>query len=88
MYQILRKYKDSNHPDYNKVIRSDLTLEEAQEHCNDPDTREPGVWFDSYTEEDEGYPKSFRSVHDIPVSMVCNLFQTHGDIIHRLRIYG
>lgn len=35
----------------NKVIGSGLTLEEAQEYCNDPDTREDGVWFCGYTKE-------------------------------------
>lgn len=32
------------------VIKRGLTLEEAQEHCNDPSTRGDG-WFDGYTEE-------------------------------------
>lgn len=52
-YKILRNYRDSNHPDHNKVIDSGLTLEEAQKHCNDPTTREPGVWFDCYVEDNE-----------------------------------
>lgn len=34
----------------NEVIETGLTLEEAQEHCNDPDTSGDG-WFDGYTEE-------------------------------------
>jgi len=28
-----------------------LTEEEAQEHCSNPDTREPGEWFDVYVAE-------------------------------------
>lgn len=28
-----------------------LTEEEAQEHCSNPDTREPGEWFDLYVAE-------------------------------------
>jgi hypothetical protein len=34
----------------NEVIREGLTLEEAQEHCNDPATHGDG-WFDGYEEE-------------------------------------
>jgi len=49
-YQIIRKYFDTNHPDHDKVIDEDLTLEEAQEHCKDPDTK-GGGWFDVYYEE-------------------------------------
>lgn len=32
----------------NEVIHTGLTLAEAQEHCNDPATREPGIYFDGY----------------------------------------
>lgn len=34
-----------------KVVDS---LEKAQEHCNDPETREEGKWFDGYTQKDLG----------------------------------
>ena len=51
MYKIVRFTFDNNHPDNHKVIKSDLTLEEAQEHCQRDDTRESGVWFDGYEEE-------------------------------------
>ena len=61
-YKIVRGYRDS----YDKqTIRTGLTLDEAQEHCRDPETSsrtctEPenverteahGPWFDGYTEE-------------------------------------
>jgi hypothetical protein len=52
MYKIVRKYRDMNHPDHNKVIATGLSLEEAQEHCKDPSTHESGVWFDCYYEQD------------------------------------
>lgn len=60
-YQIVRHYFNS----YRKrIIRRGLTLEEAQAHCNDPETssktcqrpenkrrtRRYGPWFDGYTE--------------------------------------
>lgn len=51
-YKIVRKYRDNKHPDHNKVIKTGLTLEEAQAHCQDPSTQEPGVWFDCYYQED------------------------------------
>lgn len=50
-YKIVRFCFDDNHPDHNRVIKTGLTEEEAQEHCQREDTHEPGVWFDGYTEE-------------------------------------
>jgi len=50
-FKIVRFYSDDNHPDNHKVIKTGLTEEEAQEHCQREDTREKGVWFDGYTEE-------------------------------------
>lgn len=49
-YKIVRKYRDTNHPDHDKVIAEGLTLEEAKEHCKDPSTSEKGVWFDAFYE--------------------------------------
>jgi hypothetical protein len=46
-YKIIRFYQDDRP---NKIIKRGLTLEEAQEHCNDPATSGPG-WFDGYNEE-------------------------------------
>lgn len=54
-YMIRRFHFDSDHPDHHKVIETGLTLEEAQEHCNDPSTRAEDhgvvVWFDGYDKE-------------------------------------
>lgn len=57
MYTVTRKYQ--SHPD--KVIATGLTLEEAREHCKDPETSSRtcthsdedgmGNWFDAYKEE-------------------------------------
>jgi hypothetical protein len=59
-YKIIRFYQKD--PDRNRVIRTGLTLEEAQAHCRDPETSSItctrpenfayGRWFDGYTEED------------------------------------
>ena len=50
-YCIVRYFADSRHPEHRTIIEKGLSLEEAQEHCNSPDTHEEGVWFDGYTEE-------------------------------------
>lgn len=51
-YKIVRFYipgrDGSNRP--NRTIKTGLTLEEAQAHCNDPRTIKAGVYFDGYTE--------------------------------------
>ena len=49
-YSIVRYFA----PHLNKsseIVKTGLTLEEAKEHCNDPKTREAGVWFDGFTKE-------------------------------------
>lgn len=51
-YKIVRKHFDESHPDHNKLIKTGLTLEEAQEHCSDDSTHEEGVWMDVYYQED------------------------------------
>ena len=50
MYKIIRYYAYGVSYE-EEVIRTGLTLEEAREHCKDPETREEGKWFDGYTEE-------------------------------------
>ena len=55
MYKRVRMISDG----YNKTIMSGLTLEEAQAHCQDPETSgstcsdlsKRGMWFDAYVEE-------------------------------------
>lgn len=60
-YKIVRHYFKGD----KRVIRTGLTLEEAQEHCSDPETssstctskegrrrtEKRGPWFDGYSEE-------------------------------------
>ena len=49
-YKIFRSYA----PHLNKecrIIKTGLTLKEAQDHCNREDTRKPGEWFDGYAKE-------------------------------------
>tara|TARA_R100000995_G_scaffold1763_1_gene1205 strand:+ start:36021 stop:36161 length:141 start_codon:yes stop_codon:yes gene_type:complete len=46
MYKIIRFRFNGN----NRTIKRGLTLEEAQEHCQDPETSGDG-WFDGYTRE-------------------------------------
>ena len=59
-YKIVRKYRDTNHPNNNRVIKWGLTLEEAQAHCNDPATHEAGVWFDCFYEQDLKKTNSYK----------------------------
>lgn len=54
-YKIRRFCFHENHPDHRSTIATGLTLEEAQEHCQDEDSHgnddERGLWFDGYDEE-------------------------------------
>jgi hypothetical protein len=63
MYKIVRNYFDDRIP--KRTIARNLTLEEAQAHCQDPETssktcrkaenvrrtRRCGPWFDGYSEQ-------------------------------------
>ena len=49
LYNIVRSY----HPSLEKrdrIVQRGLTLEQAQDHCRNPKTREEGQWFDGYSE--------------------------------------
>jgi hypothetical protein len=62
-YRVIRMFRDDT--THNKVIARGLTLEEAQEHCRNPETSSStatglvetvltknfGPWFDGYEEE-------------------------------------
>ncbi len=61
-YKIVRMFQDRYHP--RRTIKTGLTLEEAQKHCQDPETssrtctkaagkartKRCGPWFDGYEE--------------------------------------
>ena len=47
-YKIIRFFKDDNIP--NEIIREGLTLQEAQEHCQDEETHGE-AFFDGYEQE-------------------------------------
>ena len=49
-YKIVRFYAPHLNKS-NRVIQRGLTLEEAQEHCKNPETRKAGEWFDGYDAE-------------------------------------
>ena len=59
-YKIVRFYRDWTHPNHGQVIKTGLTLDEAQAHCNDPATQsydQAGevAWFDGYESESPDY---------------------------------
>jgi hypothetical protein len=49
LYNIVRFYRKEGKA--SKIVKRGLTLEQAQEHCNRPDTRKEGVWFDGYNKQ-------------------------------------
>jgi len=49
-YKIIRFYHPSQDKVY-EIILEGVTLEQAQEHCQDDATWEDGVYFDGYTAE-------------------------------------
>ena len=50
MYKVIRMYFPELFQN-SEVIKTGLTLKEAQEHCRREDTREEGVFFDGYDKE-------------------------------------
>lgn len=46
LYKIIRFFKGVNHD--REVIKTNLTLDEAQAHCCNPLIRKDGEWFDGY----------------------------------------
>lgn len=52
LYKIIRYYAPGQNRE-NETIQKDLTLEEAQEHCQDPSTSEKDVYFDGYQPQED-----------------------------------
>jgi hypothetical protein len=50
LYEIVRFYAPHRKQE-SVVIKRDLTLKEAKEHCNDKSTHQKGEWFDGYREQ-------------------------------------
>lgn len=52
-YKIIRFYSPAEKAKgkMNYTVRIGLSLEEAKAHCNNPNTRCAGRWFDGYIEE-------------------------------------
>ena len=46
LYKIIRFFRESAH--LSRVIKRNLTLEDAQAHCKSPLTQKEGEWFDGY----------------------------------------
>jgi len=46
LYKIIRFFRESAH--LSKIIKRNLTLDEAQAHCRNPLTAKEGEWFDGY----------------------------------------
>ena len=56
-YRVVRFHRDETHPEHGREIKTGLTLEEAQEWCQDEathgyDQNGEVVWFDGYYEEE------------------------------------
>jgi hypothetical protein len=47
-YKIIRFYSP-NDKRPNRTIKTGLTLEQAQKHCQSDSTRKEGIYFDGYT---------------------------------------
>ena len=46
LYNIVRFYRADGRPQ--KVVKRNLTLDEARAHCCNPSTMKEGVWFDGF----------------------------------------
>ena len=81
MYNIVRYYKGRPSSAVDIIIKENVTLEQAQAHCNDPATHGKD-WFDWYKEVNPK-PKSGYGYQSI--SEACRLLLTRGDSGDRVR---
>ena len=50
-YKIIRFYREYDHPNNLSIIKTGLTVKQAQEHCQSEHSHVEGVWFDGYIKE-------------------------------------
>jgi len=48
LYKIIRYFRDEKTS--NKIVKKNVTLQEAKDHCNNATTKKTDVYFDSFTE--------------------------------------
>ena len=81
LYKIVRYHKNKPVSTQGEhIIKLNVSLEEAQAHCNDPATRGED-WFDGYKEMIPK-PRRYGSITE-----ACRCLLTKGDVCHRVRIY-
>jgi len=47
LYNVVRFYSDENRD--SRIVKRNVTIQQARAHCSRADTCQEGVWFDGFT---------------------------------------